>query len=455
MAVKAKTRPPAAAKATNGAVHTAPVETVNLDQVAQSAERLINECSEVRLRVNWFTTTAKIDKATTAKMLGDTGATVKAVSMNKRIMSSTHESVQAVDAARKNLMDHRDAWTVPMLALSTTTGAVDEIRKEAGVRLIQKKDMAEFDERLQYLVGILKTTVARLQNDLDAVKEIDRAALGTLFNEEDYPKDLIKLVSVEISYRNVGVDLDWQKICPKIYEREQNIARDKFSAVVEGAAIGFAKEFVSYMEQAVQQLGCRVILNPRSGKEMIRVFMPKNGSADEFWQQEVDVSKAEILHKVTHEDDPDNVPKGKVSLKVRLYSGGRGSGRSTEVWAEPMTEEVLQTDLRPFEDTSQPRKVYGSTIDNMKSRMAAFLNIGEMMGPFKPIIENAVNEVRELLTSCSPNQDTEKIALEIRTGAYFRSKMKKTLITVVEELQTSMSDVKSKRRTLITGAAEL
>lgn len=433
----------------------------NTDEVAQTAERLLNECSEVRLRVNWFTTSAKIDKKTATDMLRDTGAETSAVSMSKRIMSRTHESVQAAENAKKLIMEHRDAWTVPMLALRMSGGnAQEDMRKDAGVRLIQKKDMEQFDHRLHFLIGVLRTAIEKLQTDLNEVKEVDKKALGNLFDEADYPTDIVNQVGVEVSYRNVGVDLDWANMCPEIYKREQINAREKFGAVVEGAAYGFTKDFVEYIEQAVHQLGCRVMLNPLPAYRKLRVALPKKTPKEEIetgktvseegadlWQQEVDVTSAELLQQVKHEDSPDDVPEGSVLIKLRLDNSG--VGRSTEVWAAaPMTEQELQDRYRPYENTSKPRKVYASTIDNMKERMAAFLNIGAMLGPYEKIINASVAKVRELLTSASREQNTEIIAKEMRDSTYMRSTMRRTLRSVVDDLQASMKDVVKKRRSL-------
>ena len=417
--------------------------------VSETAETLISQCSEVRVRTSWFSTSVKVDKATAAEMLLASGADRKAVSISKRLMSSKHEAMQAVKDAKAAIEAHVLAWTIPMMTVrvATDTAQDDVGRKDAGIRLIQKKDMQEFDERLRYLIGLLKTAAQKLQEAMPAIKADDQAKLKKMYDENDYPADVASMIDVDVSYRQVGCDIAWKDLCPEIYEREQAAARQKFDCVVENAAVEFAKRFVQYVKQVTDQIGNRVRLNPREGKARVAILNPDGTPGT------VDVTEAEVLARITHDDEPDEVPVDHLLVQLRLVKEGRG--RSTDVWlAAPMLSRTFHDNLRPYESATERRKLFESTINNLRSELDTFLNIGQMLGPYETIIGDAVRKVKTMLTSVSPDLKTDRIAKELRDGEYFRNQMRDCLIGVTTSVESAMRDAKVSRRTVRRIAVE-
>lgn len=413
-------------------VETAPShngKTSEMDQAVKiTGERLLEQCSKVRVRINWFGMTAKVDDEIAQEMLDTIHAGLDSATISKRLLKSKHTALDAAKQARQAISDHVKSMTIPLLALRE--GISDPkmaLRKDAGIRLIQKKDMAAFDERIQYLIGILNTAVKDLQKAMPDIKTEDRERLGLkLYSDKDYPEDVTKMVSVEVSYEPVGVDVDWEKLCPEIYKREQLSARKKFEAVVENAAVEFADRFVKYVRQVCDQLGNRTRLNPKA-----------NGP----WAK---LSDAEVVEKVTNAEDEDIQP-GYVLLCVRYAKEGKKGRKDMEWLEEPIAEAVYRDELRPFE-TSERKKLYASTVDNLKAELETFINIGSMLGPYADVIKDGVAKVKEMLTESSQNLDAEKIASQLRDESYFRKEMKSALAKVADEVQSAVGTVKQVRR---------
>lgn len=430
-------RKPAVAPATPA------VDEFSDTKVSEDAEALLKQCSEVRVRINWFGTSAKVDEEMAIEMLKGTDAARGAVSIGKRLLSSKHEALSAVKEARQAIEAHVAAWTVPMLAIRASSSPDSSLRKDAGIRLIQKKDMAQFDERLGYLKGLLHTAAQSLQRKLPEIKEQDRERLGRLYDEGDYPTDVTALIGVEVTYKTAGVDLDWETLCPAIYERERDAARQKFTAVVENAAAEFAGRFVKYVKQVVDQLGNRIRINPVDSHGTAHVIGPDDELVN------VNIRDAEVLDKLTHSTD-EEVPAGSVLLKVRLAKGGK-KGRAFEAWfAKPITENEYATKLRPYASTDR-KKLYDSTIDNLKQEMEAFLNIGELLGPYREVIAGSVERVKNMLGKGDSGLDTSRIAEQLRQGDYFRNEMKTVLEGVAHVVESGMADAQQVRRKIRKG----
>jgi hypothetical protein len=421
----------------NGAAHPAnPADQPQaFDQaVAQAGEHLINECSKVRVRISWFGTSAKVDEEDAVDMLKGTEADRKAVSISKRLLSSRHKAIVAVNEARRSIENYVSAMTIPMLAL-TAAGTEDGLRKDAGIRLIQKKDMAAFDDRIKYLMGVLMTSVESFQRALPDIMEEDQKRLGKLFKASDYPTDVAKLVGVDVAYESTQLDLDWETLCPEIYKREGLAAKKKFEAVVENAAVEFATRFVEYVRQVTEQLGHRTRVNTQGTP----------------WAQYDD---AEVLEVHTHDSHPEDVSAGHLRLKLRTKPAG-GKGRSNDFWLEgEISQKVYDDQFRPY-STDEKRKVYASTIENLKNELEAFNNVGELLGPYKAVIKDSVLKVRELLAKASTGLDAEKIAEQLREGAYFRNEMKSALTGVAQAVQDKMVEATRVRRKIDRKLADL
>lgn len=438
------------AVATPATEHAADVAFAH--HVTRTAETMLHGCSKVRTRFSWLSASAKIDDDVLSDMMGETAAkTVKdAISASKRLMKSKNPAFVAAKDAFAAVGSYVNSMTIPLIALSQQAKAEgDDFRKDGGVRVIQKKDMAEFDARMQYLIGVLTTAVERLQDAMPSIIEEDRERLNKLnaklFKADDYPEDVTRCISVEYTFEPIGVDADWKQLCPEIYKREGANAKRKFEAVVENAAVEFASRFVAYVKQVVDQLGNRQRLNPKPGKDMMEITVKAKDSKAEK-KVMASLKEAEICLELGHEDDP-KIPEHHVVLEVRLHKGG-AKGESTVGRTGPIRRNAMFDDLRPYE-TREKKKLYGSTIDNLKHELEAFLNIGSMLGPYEGVVESGVEQVRELLRKGNSGMDTEVIANRLREGSSLREEMRDALQKIGAKVLSAVGEAKQRRR-LIT-----
>lgn len=402
---------------------------VNPQEVSATAARLIQNCSEMKLRVNWFGTTSKVDEEMAVDMLKDTQADRHAVSISKRLFRVKDEALTRVKEARQLIQEHVNAWTIPKLAVRAVDPAdvgSGLTRKDAGVRLIQKKDMKDFDERLQYLIGNLRAAVAKLQEKMPAIKAKDREQLGRLYNDKDYPTDVTKLVSVEVTYQNTQVDLDWQALCPEIYAREQRAAHVRMEQVVRNAAEEFSERFVQYIQQVVNQLGARERVNP-SEPDLKRY------------------EDAEIVERATHEVD-DTVPVGMVAVQLRYTK--EGEKRQTSEWLPPMAPADFERRFGPYK-SEERRKIFASSLDGLKTQLEHFRNVGDVFGPYKELVHRAVDQVRDKLSAIVSDQDSVRLADELRNSNYTRDQLAKSLNDAASIVRDAIGiETKVRRRVL-------
>lgn len=397
------------------------------DDMARTGEMLLKQCSKVRVRISWFSTSAQVDGEMKMEMLEGTEADKSAVSISKKFLNTRHDALEAVKQARASIQSYVQGMTIPMLALRSGDDAEAGIQKDAGIRLIRKSDMEEFDRKIRFLIGVLGTAVEGLQKAMPEIMAMERKTRGRLFDPSDYPTNVTRLVGVSVSYEPAGVDVDWEQLCPEIYKRESLAARQKFALVAENAAVEFAKTFTEYVSQVVEQLGNRVRLNPVEGPEWARY------------------KDAEVLETVDHDADPD-VPRGHVLVKVRLRKGAGVKGKSEDVWMdEPIRKDFYHDKLRPRE-TGEKKKLYASTVENLKAQLERFLNIGDMLGPYRDVIHESVDRVKQLLVGASRDMDSGRIAEELRGGEYLRNQMRSVLAGVKDTIQDSVAEMKVVRR---------
>ena len=97
------------------------------------------------------------------------------------------------------------------------------------IYLIPKESLGEIDERMQYF----KTRFWDKANDFEALYESAREEaeliLGNLFNESDYPTDILSKFKFEWRYFEISTPSKSKILTPEIYERE----KEKFITLMD------------------------------------------------------------------------------------------------------------------------------------------------------------------------------------------------------------------------------
>jgi len=125
---------------------------------------------------------------------------------------------------------------------------------EAGVRLIPRQLVGEFESRMSLLKDELASAVDELQQEWPRLKEAAAARLGAFYNPDDYPDNLEELFSVSWSYPETSVPSYLMAIDAGVYRREAARVAEKFEQAVELAEQGFVEEFNKLVSHLTERL---------------------------------------------------------------------------------------------------------------------------------------------------------------------------------------------------------
>ncbi len=401
-----------------------PVEPKKAQQVAL-VDYLKVHCMEVHLEVNWYSTSKTLDSATAKAMLSDYNASVDSVGMSKRLFGSGHPLVKAANKAKTALLAYRDSMTtavakVPPLNMSEEDAA-KFLQKEPGTRLIETTSIEDFDQQVQILVGNLKASVKALNDGLDSVKEFDKKRLGTLFKDSDYPNE----VTAEVRgpyYKEVNYSADFESVAPNACKRMKDALFHRLAGGVDATIGDFARSLVDLAKQIANQLGNRT-----------RLLVPKGHALSHL-------REAEVIEYLTPDNDPE-VPAGKIMVNVRYTPNGKKKNETE--WLE-LTPEEYQA-LKPYE-TNERKKLYESSLDNLKQQCVSVKNVAAMLGEQGTPIVTAASKLEDLLASVGTNN--KEVLEELRSSEFVRKQTTKALSELTSALtsQFSVKEVFTERR---------
>ncbi len=373
-------------------------------------------CMEVHLEVNWYSTSKTLDAATAKQILAGYDASVDAVGMNKRLFGSGHPLVKSANKAKTALLAYRDSMTtavakVPPLNMSEED-ASKFLQKEPGTRLIETGSIDTFDQQVQVLVGNLKAAVKALNDGLEDVKAFDKTRLGTLFKDSDYPTEVTAEVRGPF-YKEVGYSADFEKVAPGACKRMKDALFHRLSGGVDATIGDFARSLVDLAKQIANQLGNRT-----------RLLVPKS-------HELAYLREAEVIEYLTTENDPE-VPAGKIMVNLRYTP--KGKKKSETSWFEFTPEEYEA--LKPYE-TNERKKLYDSSLENLKQQCASVKNVTSMLGEQGTPIVEAASKLEDLLASIGTSN--ESVLEELRSSAFVRKQTTKALGDLANLLTTQFS----------------
>lgn len=400
---------------------------VNAVSVDAEAKKLMEECGAVKLTWSWFRTGIKVDKTAKAAMATAAGTTDSGFSANKRLMGSSHPTIKEANELRGRITGYVKGISLPVTKLGEAGGK----KKEGGVVLIRKRDLADFEDRMTAFLSELKTMEEKVNADMPSIKHADQQRLGNLYRESDYPPG----VQLRMGYYAVNLDPPayLEKFAPKMFERERQKAESWWQGVYENAAAEFMEEFRAVIGTWVDALGPVVKIYPDEENPLARF----NG--------------AEIRQRITHKENPD-VPEGKMMLVVRYKKAG--DKNITEEDVGPLTN-AEYADLKPNEQADKCRTFKNSTVDNLLAMVTKFRTLGATISAskdFSSLVDEIEAQVKkggskpadigeELRVSKSfrgtihslMQQASDKLTGEIQTFTKRRRKVDVTLLADEEE----------------------
>jgi len=123
------------------------------------------------------------------------------------------------------------------------------------IYLVPKEALTEIDERLQYFKERFWQKVQDFEGLYGSAKEEAAAVLGSdLFNEADYPTDILSKFKLDWRYFELSTPAKSRILSPEIYERE----KEKFASLMEEtremAMIALRNEFSNVVSNLVERL---------------------------------------------------------------------------------------------------------------------------------------------------------------------------------------------------------
>jgi hypothetical protein len=159
---------------------------------------------------------------------------------SKRLLDSAHPTMKLLANIRNRMLGTWRGLTLPFV--------------EAGVRLIPRQLVGEFESRMSMLKDELASAVDELQQEWPRLKEAAAGRLGTLYNPDDYPDNLKDLFVVSWSYPDTSVPSYLMAIDASVYRREAARVAEKFEQAVELAEQGFVEEFSKLVSHLTERL---------------------------------------------------------------------------------------------------------------------------------------------------------------------------------------------------------
>ena len=139
---------------------------------ATVGERLQNETTAVRLKIHWPGVRKTLSQDQTRQAAGTFDADIKSVSASKKLLDTGHPAFRAASAVRTQAADYWKQLTLPYV--------------EPGMRLIRRRDITAFDDRMSTVRDELAAAVEQLERHYDEMIDQARERLGDLFDAGDY-----------------------------------------------------------------------------------------------------------------------------------------------------------------------------------------------------------------------------------------------------------------------------
>lgn len=378
------------------------------------AAKLLEECGAVRVRRSWFPTSKAVDRADKSRMAAAAGATADGVSAGKRLFTKDHPTVAAANQLWTRVQGYLKGVSLPVLQLGAgpkAQGGQDTEKKEGGTYLVRKTEMASFEDHMAAFKSELASMTVQVNRDLEAIKAADRAKLGDVFRDGDYPA----AVKLDVDYYPVNLEPPayLAKFAPKMFERERRKAEKWWEGVYQTAAGAFVEEFKKVVDNWVERLGPVTILFPPLGHPHRRLY------------------NAEVLKQATDE-------AGAVKATVRV----RVDGKTTQDQDVEFTADEWAS-LKPTVKPDARKTFQTGTIAHMHDMIVKFRSLGEAVSAGADFTA-LVDQIEQTIGKAG--NSPEAVADQLRKGDVFRADVHKLMQQASAALGGQLQVVRTVRR---------
>jgi len=242
-----------------------------IDATEAGAELRAN-CLASKLHLKWLGVTRSLSPEQMANLVDGSEVDSKMIRASKRLLDSAHPTMKLLANIRNRMLGTWRGLTLPFV--------------EAGVRLIPRQLVGEFEARMSMLKDELASAVDELEQEWPRLKEAAAARLGAFYNPDDYPDNLEELFVVSWSYPETSVPSYLMAIDASVYRREAARVAEKFEQAVELAEQGLTRMgdrkffVIRHWNPCVSSSGgsVRCVLGARPSSSLSSLWPRRNGS---------------------------------------------------------------------------------------------------------------------------------------------------------------------------------
>ncbi|MBB4635930.1 hypothetical protein [Longimicrobium terrae] len=201
----------------------------------------------------------------------------RALSGSKRLLDTKDPAFRAVMRVHAAATDYWHSMTVPF--------------PEAGIRLIRRERVQEFQQRMEEFRTSLVRSARQLQAKYAELRERARDELGSLFNDGDYPPRVDDAFSLDWDFPSVEPPNYLRQLAPELYARESERMRGRFEEAIRLTEAAFLERFGELVRHLAERLSGEADGRPK----VFRASAITNLSAffDEF--QRLDIGSSSEL----------------------------------------------------------------------------------------------------------------------------------------------------------------
>lgn len=298
---------------------------------ATVGERLQNETTAVRLKIHWPGVRKTLSQDQTRQAAGTFDADIKSVSASKKLLDTGHPAFRAVSAVRTQAADYWKQLTLPYV--------------EPGMRLIRRRDITAFDDRMSTVRDELAAAVEQLERHYDEMIDQARERLGDLFDAGDYATNLRDQFGIEWDYPSVAPPEYLLRVSPQLYYSECERVQQRFDEAVRLAEQAFADELGQLVSHLAERLSGEADGSPKVFRDSAVTnlldffdrFQRLNIRSDEGLDRLVERARG-IVTNVSPQDLRDRVP-----MRLRVADQLAAVESSLDDW---MTDRPRRSILR-------------------------------------------------------------------------------------------------------------
>jgi|SRR6056297_382715 len=204
------------------------------------ADRLQAETTAVRLRIRWPGTRKSLSSQFKQQAADTFAAQCESVSVSKKLLDTGHPTFRAATAIRTQATEFWKRSTLPYV--------------DAGVRLIRRSDVPNFDVQMTSLKAELTDAVAELNQHYGELIEQARDMLGDLFDAADYEDDLTDSFAIDWDYPSTSAPDYLLQVSPQLYYSECARVQKRFDEAVQLTEQAFADELGQLIGRLAERL---------------------------------------------------------------------------------------------------------------------------------------------------------------------------------------------------------